>query len=135
MSRMSRRREAELENHDPAFRTQDVDVIDNHLARCDGCTAPPEAVSSECPGTKFPDGTHCGEYGWHARDCPVRAADPQAQVARVRELVAAADALRPEDFKTGQDHLPPAFRETNFHDAFMALAHIVEQIEEVVRDG
>jgi hypothetical protein len=25
-----------------------------------------------CPGTKFPDGTHCGEYGWHASDCPER---------------------------------------------------------------
>jgi hypothetical protein len=26
----------------------------------------------QCPGTKFPDGTHCGEYGWHASDCPER---------------------------------------------------------------
>ena len=26
-----------------------------------------------CPGTRFPDGTHCGEYGWHAKDCPMRA--------------------------------------------------------------
>jgi hypothetical protein len=27
---------------------------------------------NECPKTRFPDGTHCGEYGWHARDCPDR---------------------------------------------------------------
>jgi len=23
-----------------------------------------------CPETRFPDGTHCGEFDWHARDCP-----------------------------------------------------------------
>lgn len=56
------------------------------------------------------------------------------QLARVRELVAAANALDPADFKTGQNHLPPAFREINFRDAFMALAHIIEQIEKTVRD-
>ena len=50
----------------------------------------------------------------------------------MRELVAAADALRPEDFKTGQNHLPPAFREINYRDAFSALAHIIEQIQETV---
>ena len=27
---------------------------------------------NECPRTRFPDGTHCGEYGWHAMDCPAR---------------------------------------------------------------
>jgi hypothetical protein len=26
----------------------------------------------DCPQTRFPDGTHCGEYGWHAPDCPAR---------------------------------------------------------------
>jgi hypothetical protein len=57
-----------------------------------------------------------------------------ARLQRVRELVAAADALRPEDFKTGQNHLPPAFREINFHDAFSALAHIIEQIQETVQE-
>jgi hypothetical protein len=30
------------------------------------------ALGDVCPGTKFPDGTHCGEYGWHASDCPER---------------------------------------------------------------
>jgi hypothetical protein len=54
-------------------------------------------------------------------------------LGRVRELVAAADALSPDDFKTGQNHLPPAFREINYRDAFMALAHIMEQIEEAVK--
>jgi hypothetical protein len=27
--------------------------------------------SPECPQTRFPDGTHCGEYGWHAKGCPL----------------------------------------------------------------
>jgi|KBSMisStaDraftv2_1062788.scaffolds.fasta_scaffold09487_6 hypothetical protein len=27
-------------------------------------------VSGACLGTRFPDGTHCGDYGWHAKDCP-----------------------------------------------------------------
>ena len=27
---------------------------------------------TECPQTMFPDGTHCGEHGWHASDCPAR---------------------------------------------------------------
>jgi len=25
-----------------------------------------------CPQTRFPDGTHCGEYGWHGVGCPER---------------------------------------------------------------
>jgi hypothetical protein len=109
MSRESKRREAALANHDPMFRGMPVDVIDNHLARCDGCTAPPAPKEPE--------------------------ASDATKLAKVRELVAAADALRPEDFKTGQNHLPPAFREINYRDAFMALAHLMEQIEEVVGEG
>ena len=31
--------------------------------------APWEAKAT-CTQTKFPDGTHCGEYGWHASNCP-----------------------------------------------------------------
>jgi hypothetical protein len=29
-------------------------------------------VLRACPKTKFPDGTHCGEHGWHAKNCPER---------------------------------------------------------------
>ena len=106
MSRESKRREAKLQNHDPALASMPVDVIDNHLARCDGCEAPPPPKEPE--------------------------ASDAAKLQRVRELVAAADALRPEDFKTGQNHLPPAFREINYRDAFSWLAHIIEQIQETV---
>jgi hypothetical protein len=35
-----------------------------------------EAALAACPGTKFPDGTRCGEYGWHASDCPARTEGP-----------------------------------------------------------
>jgi hypothetical protein len=31
-----------------------------------------EFCGESCPRTKFPDGTHCGEYGWHAINCPER---------------------------------------------------------------
>lgn len=26
--------------------------------------------ADECPRSKFPDGTRCGDYGWHALNCP-----------------------------------------------------------------
>ena len=35
-------KQRDLSNHDPALGQTDVDVQDNHLARCDGCTAPAE---------------------------------------------------------------------------------------------
>jgi hypothetical protein len=30
------------------------------------------AARDVCPQTRFPDGTHCGEYGWHGIGCPER---------------------------------------------------------------
>jgi hypothetical protein len=43
-----------------------------------------------CPGTRFPDGTHCGEYGWHAKDCPMRAvrsAETDDLIANLRAVL------------------------------------------------
>lgn len=39
------------------------------LARAKG------AELTECPKTRFPDGTRCGEYGWHGIGCPDRPAE------------------------------------------------------------
>lgn len=38
------------------------------------------------------------------------------------------DSLRPDDFRTGQGHLTPAFREVNFRDAFRAVCRIVNGV-------
>jgi hypothetical protein len=54
------------------------------------------------------------------------------EAARLRAVWAALDkanALNPGSFKTGQGHLPPAFREVNFRAAFKALIDIVNEIE------
>lgn len=48
---------------------------------------------------------------------------------RVRELCDEADAKSPDDFRSGQDHLPRAFREIDYRAAFMWLAEIVTRIE------
>jgi hypothetical protein len=54
-----------------------------------------------CPGTTFPDGTHCGEYGWHAIDCPMRVnLDAPAQ-----HTDAVADPA-PDDLPPGAGPLP-----------------------------
>lgn len=55
-----------------------------------------------------------------------------ATVAKVQEYIVQVNAMDPEAYKTGQDHLSPAFREVNFKDAFMDLAKIVNGIEAAV---
>lgn len=79
------------------------------------------------------------EWQWHEhvvvavtaalRACAINDEAAEAVLDRVRASIAKANALRPEDFKTGQDHLSLAFREINFRDAFTALAEILNQIE------
>lgn len=38
------------------------------------------------------------------------------------------DNMNPNDFRTGQDHLPLAFREINFHDAMLHVQRIVNKV-------
>lgn len=47
----------------------------------------------------------------------------------LRDHVAKAEAMSPADFKTGQDHLSPAFREVNFEAAFRKLIEIWNSLE------
>lgn len=59
-------------------------------------------------------------------------ADAQQRLDAVRAAVVKAqemDKRGPDQFKTGQEHLPPAFREVNWKSAFMALAAIVTEID------
>ena len=56
----------------------------------------------DCPRTRFPDGTVCGEYGWHAPDCPER---PERQVPLV-ETARVRAVLR----LIGSEHLTPVGR-------------------------
>jgi hypothetical protein len=42
------------------------------LSRHDAARGVAQNPGHSCPGTRFPDGTRCGEYGWHAPDCPAR---------------------------------------------------------------
>lgn len=60
-----------------------------------------------------------------------------AALAKIRAAVAEAqemDKRGPDQFKTGQEHLTPAFRETNWKNAFLALALIFTQVEEAVAE-
>ena len=41
-----------------------------------------------------------------------------------------ANALNPADFKTGQGHLPPAFRDVNFRQAFQTAIDLLNDIEQ-----
>jgi hypothetical protein len=38
------------------------------------------------------------------------------------------DAMKPDDFMGGQDHLPPAFREVDFKAAFRQVCRIVNRV-------
>lgn len=59
----------------------------------------------------------------------LEAAANQTAIETIREVIADANAMNPEDYKTGQDHLSPAFREVNFRDAFLATTQLLERIE------
>jgi hypothetical protein len=59
----------------------------------------------------------------------------QLALTKIREAVAEAqemDRLGPDQFKTGQTHLSPAFREINYKSAFLALAKIFNKVEEAI---
>ena len=58
-----------------------------------------------------------------------RADQAEGRLAEVWDALDRANALHPDQFKVGQDHLPPAFREVNFRAAFETLIGIVNQIE------
>lgn len=64
--------------------------------------------------------------------------DEAERLAKVREVLALAaemDKAGPDQFKTGQDHLTPAFREVNWEQAFKALAEFLTAIGEAANDG
>lgn len=64
---------------------------------------------------------------------PVGAADAEEALERVWAVLDKVDAMNsagPDAFKTGQEHLSPAFREVDWLRAFMALAGLVTEIEQ-----
>lgn len=58
-------------------------------------------------------------------------AENDARLTGVWAALDKANALSPNDFKTGQSHLSPAFREVNYREAFRAMLDILNRIEEV----
>ncbi|HET7386876.1 MAG TPA: hypothetical protein VFJ19_09475 [Nocardioidaceae bacterium] len=53
--------------------------------------------------------------------------DAEAEVQRLRAALNEIDRMDPDDFRTGQDHLLPAFREVNFRAAFERVVRIVNR--------
>lgn len=49
--------------------------------------------------------------------------------AEARKFLDKANALHPDQFKTGQAHLSPAFREIDYRLAFTTLAEMVNEFE------
>lgn len=47
---------------------------------------------------------------------------------RYRSAMDEIDQMDPEDFKGGQEHLPPAFRQPNLKDAFRHVCRIVNGV-------
>lgn len=61
-------------------------------------------------------------------------ADLAAKVeAVVADYSARVEAMSPDNYRTGQDHLPPAFREIDFRAAFLALGELVNGFEASLR--
>ena len=60
-----------------------------------------------------------------------QSSESDARLTSVWVALDKANALSPNDFKTGQNHLSPAFREVNYREAFRAMLDIVNRIEEV----
>ena len=48
------------------------------------------------------------------------------RASRLRTAMDALDTLDPDDFRTGQEHLPLAFREVNYRVAMLAVSRIVD---------
>ena len=58
-----------------------------------------------------------------------RAERAEARLAATWDVLDRANALKPADFKTGQNHLPPAFREVDFQEAFRTVLDLLNHIE------
>jgi len=54
-------------------------------------------------------------------------APERAETARLRAALEEIDALDPDDYKTGQAHLSPAFREVNFKEVVQTVIRIVNR--------
>lgn len=54
-------------------------------------------------------------------------APERAEAARLKAALEELDALDPDDFKTGQSHLSPAFREVNFKEVVRTVIRIVNR--------
>jgi len=74
------------------------------------------------------------EHRAHVATKLTEVVEKSGPIARVREVVAMANALDPDDFRTGQNHLPPAFRVIDYYKAFMTLAGLIELIERAVAE-
>jgi hypothetical protein len=59
-----------------------------------------------------------------------RAELAEAKLAATWGVLDRANALNPADFKTGQSHLPPAFREVDFKEAFRTVLDLLNDIEQ-----
>lgn len=49
------------------------------------------------------------------------------RASRLRAALDAVEALDPNDFRTGQDHLPRAFREVNYKAVVLRISEIVDE--------
>lgn len=76
------------------------------------------------------------EAGWASPDEIFAAlTDDRLRLAKVRAVVAEAQEMGrrgPGQFRTGQEHLPPAFREVNWEAAFKAVAALLTKVEDAV---
>lgn len=61
----------------------------------------------------------------------------EAPVDRLESIISRAEEMDrrgPDAFKTGQEHLTPAFREVNWKSAFMALGALMTEVQEIMPD-
>lgn len=92
--------------------------------------APSEVMCGQC-GEQHATMLKVGTADAWCPACLDEAAE-DALRARLEPLLAKANGMRPDHFRTGQDHLPPAFREIDFKAAFLALAEVFNEIEAAV---
>ncbi len=52
----------------------------------------------------------------------------QRELTRLRAALDTLDAMNPDDFRTGQAHLSPAFREINYVEALRFIAKTVNDV-------
>lgn len=71
------------------------------------------------------------EAGWASPDAVLAAlTQERLRTYQVYAVLDRLNALKPEQFKTGQGHLPAAFREIDFRKAFETVVNLVAEIEE-----